>query len=393
MDISSKPEDVFEYVFGSSCEAGYFGLYGKKSSQVIKTMEANISWENARFLIEFKHKLFDIKKIKSGMSGSYIHGYLWEPWMTDWRKQASSIPKDKIINCKDKIIVIRKPLPPHVMPYVPPNMKSFVEIQERQLMTLEEKKIDDLIQKQMQDLKKANQLVFSSEMSDEEKLNVLVEHPYQSINPQLNHNNLLNNWNNKGKNYSHYHMSDSINNIKPRRIISQFITVPRPQDQSKINTNNMMLIPRISKLQTNSENDQKMNNHHFNPYPQYKMSNLDFSAPPNDYICHRCEKKGHWKKFCPTLEDPNFVPLDKKRVPSGIPKSKLKIAETKEELDRAMITEDGKFVVFKEDTSVFNATIGMLGSVSTSDIVGFQKINSDDYDGLSDDNSVYSEKD
>eukprot|EP00961_Rhodomonas_salina_P062465 838354-Rhodomonas_salina.3 len=45
-------------------------------------------------------------------------------------------------------------------------------------------------------------------------------------------------------------------------------------------------------------------------------------TPPAYYICNRCEKPGHWKKNCPTLNDPAF---DQKKFSVGIPISRTRV--------------------------------------------------------------------
>ena len=42
--------------------------------------------------------------------------------------------------------------------------------------------------------------------------------------------------------------------------------------------------------------------------------------PPDTYICHRCNKKGHWKQHCQEKPDPEA----KRKNPTGIPSSFLK---------------------------------------------------------------------
>lgn len=46
-------------------------------------------------------------------------------------------------------------------------------------------------------------------------------------------------------------------------------------------------------------------------------------VPPPSYICHRCNKPGHYIQFCPTNDDPN-IQVVKVRKATGIPKSFLK---------------------------------------------------------------------
>ena len=71
-------------------------------------------------------------------------------------------------------------------------------------------------------------------------------------------------------------------------------------------------------------------------------------VPPSYYVCHRCGQGGHYKHHCPTLSDPNFVPMRARKAPTGIPKSMLRTA-TDEEKDRgAMVSTDGQYFVMKK---------------------------------------------
>ena len=66
---------------------------------------------------------------------------------------------------------------------------------------------------------------------------------------------------------------------------------------------------------------------------------------PEDYICYCCGMKGHYRKDCQKLNEAGFIPLDKRRRPTGIPSCFLKAARTEEELNKAWITLDGRLVV------------------------------------------------
>jgi hypothetical protein len=66
--------------------------------------------------------------------------------------------------------------------------------------------------------------------------------------------------------------------------------------------------------------------------------------PPAGYICHRCGKGGHFKSQCPTLKDPNFTPLDRRRRTTGVPLSELRPARP-DELAWAWLHSDGRLMV------------------------------------------------
>lgn len=67
-----------------------------------------------------------------------------------------------------------------------------------------------------------------------------------------------------------------------------------------------------------------------------------FHRPPARYRCKKCGAlEKHWSWKC-TYKG---KPVNKRKLPSGIPKSLLKKAETEEEKQNAMIDEDGNFVV------------------------------------------------
>ena len=68
--------------------------------------------------------------------------------------------------------------------------------------------------------------------------------------------------------------------------------------------------------------------------------------PPLGYICHRCRKPGHFKSKCPTLHDPNFVPLDNRRRTTGVPLSELRPARPDEHA-WAWVHSDGRLMVPK----------------------------------------------
>lgn len=64
--------------------------------------------------------------------------------------------------------------------------------------------------------------------------------------------------------------------------------------------------------------------------------------------CKACGEAGHIPRTCPKMiSDPSFVPLNRRRPPTGIPKSMLREAKTEDEIRSAWITAEGKYVVKK----------------------------------------------
>lgn len=78
---------------------------------------------------------------------------------------------------------------------------------------------------------------------------------------------------------------------------------------------------------------------------QYRTRQL--KPPPNDYVCLRCGKGGHWKQYCPTWDDPDFVPIKIRKPPTGIPKKFLLKAMTDEQKKNALITSTGELVYIR----------------------------------------------
>ena len=64
-------------------------------------------------------------------------------------------------------------------------------------------------------------------------------------------------------------------------------------------------------------------------------------------ICRACGRKGHSERWCKHKVLRGFVPLWRRRAPSGIPKHRLRLA-LEEEYDTAFLTLDGQLVVDRE---------------------------------------------
>jgi len=79
-------------------------------------------------------------------------------------------------------------------------------------------------------------------------------------------------------------------------------------------------------------------------------------APPPFYVCHRCGGTGHWKQECPSLDNPDYIPVRILRAPTGIPRTFLKKAETEEEKAAAMKTATGDLVIPVQQESPWRDT-------------------------------------
>lgn len=74
--------------------------------------------------------------------------------------------------------------------------------------------------------------------------------------------------------------------------------------------------------------------------------------PPPDYVCHRCEKKGHWKADCPTRDDPMFRPRDQITFAHGVPRRLMRDVQSEEDMQHALRDpkNPSRFVVVDEQT-------------------------------------------
>lgn len=72
--------------------------------------------------------------------------------------------------------------------------------------------------------------------------------------------------------------------------------------------------------------------------------------PPQWYTCYCCGMKGHhYRRDCPKNAEDDFIPINHRGVPHGIPKTKLREAVTEDEKKRAYIDETGKYVLWRID--------------------------------------------
>ncbi|ESQ39888.1 hypothetical protein EUTSA_v10000768mg [Eutrema salsugineum] len=87
---------------------------------------------------------------------------------------------------------------------------------------------------------------------------------------------------------------------------------------------------------------------------------MERKTPPPGYVCHRCNKPGHFIQHCPTNGDPNF---DVKRVkpPTGIPKSMLMATP-----DGSYSLPSGAVAVLKPNEDAFEKEMEGLPSTTRS---------------------------
>ena len=278
---------VFCYVFGSNCQPDFFGSRCLEASAVMKTLKCGLSWDEARFLLEKKHGLFDVKQRKANLVGTFFHGLLWTEGLKDWRREAQPVPRDHIMTHRDRVIVVRRPLLRGLQPYVPPRFRPEMEQMDRETLTQEEKNKEERIIRFFDRMKTGT--AFLEHMTEEEKI---------------------------------------------ERIMGQM------EDQSSVDALRDRLLQR----------------HKRSRYGQFHPSDLELQPsllqpPPPTYLCHRCGQRGHWRYLCPTLSGSRVVPVSVPKLPSGIPKTMLREAQSDEERRNAMMTDDGRLVVMKLYTS------------------------------------------
>jgi hypothetical protein len=280
---ANTDRDVFQYVFGANCALDFFGSQFVDVKTILKTMQSGISWDEARFMIERKHGAFSVAQKKANLIGSYIHGYFWTQGTTNWRKDAKPIPRDHVMLYTDRVIVIRKPLRQTMAAYVPERFRAEMKVQENELQTEEERQREERINKFFEQMK--SHMNFKEDMTEEEKIELLIE---------------------KTKD------QDSINALRER-----ILNKNKRSYQAQFHPSDIEADPSLVK------------------------------PPPDNYVCHRCMKRGHWKHMCPTRHDISFTPVSQPKVPSGIPKTMLREARTDDERKQAMLTDDGRLVVMK----------------------------------------------
>lgn len=308
---SPKPLLKFEYVFGESCEADFFGL--RSAINVIKTLEADIKWEDARFLIERRHGLFTTKQCKPGVTRSYIEGYFFVP---NWRSKRVLINRDYIMKPTDKVVVVRKPLPAGSNYYIPLRFRAEMEQHYRKTMSADELKKEENIKRFIKHIQ-APKFVPGNVKSPECRFKG-PEYQVKSPECQLQ--------------TSHPLSSMTLSNDDDKML--QIAKVAENEDMYKILEEKMMRAVKRPRFE------------------QYHISDLKSDQslqrpPPPMYVCHRCNKPGHWKNQCPTLGDPGFVPVVIPKNPSGIPKTMLKEVVSDEDKKNAMFI-GGKHVVYTQ---------------------------------------------
>ena len=100
---------------------------------------------------------------------------------------------------------------------------------------------------------------------------------------------------------------------------------------------------RILQSQSHTQSVSNTDLHHTELLKMYS------GPPPRDYCCHRCGARGHHYNYvCPTKDDPNWIPLNKRRVLKGIPKKWLRPARP-DELGIACKTIYDELVMFKDE--------------------------------------------
>jgi protein MPE1 len=92
---------------------------------------------------------------------------------------------------------------------------------------------------------------------------------------------------------------------------------------------------------------------HAKPVFKKRIQNVPDHPPPPQYVCYRCEEKGHWIQACPTNNDPNFKPKMRVKRTTGIPRSFLKSVEKPtgddEDMRGVMLNNEGEYVVVEPD--------------------------------------------
>lgn len=85
-----------------------------------------MTWEDARYLIEYKSGLHSpVKQHKASLlMGAYIEGYLWDDQVMkeekhNWRDVLKIIPKTRLMKPTDRVVVVIRPADEKYAPHVP----------------------------------------------------------------------------------------------------------------------------------------------------------------------------------------------------------------------------------------------------------------------------------
>ena len=119
---------VFYYLFASQCSSNSWGFRNnpEKTKKLIRTCEADISWEDARYLIERKSGLHQPLTTHSHPTSQYFEGRLWKDGIRNWRKETTTIPGNYMMKPGDRVIILARPLPHGMKPFVPLKFRADV---------------------------------------------------------------------------------------------------------------------------------------------------------------------------------------------------------------------------------------------------------------------------
>lgn len=225
---------VFYYVFGSQCQSDFFGSRWAERETVVKTLPCGLPWEEARFLLEKKHGLFEVKQRKANLVGSFLQGLLWTEGMKNWRVEARPVPRDHVMTHRDRVIVVRKPMVRGLQPYVPPRFRPEMEQLDRETLPLEEKSREEGILRFFEKMK--SDTGFQETMTEEEKIERIMGQMESRSSVDALRDRML-----------QRHKRSKYGQVHPADLESQ----PSLQE-----------------------------------------------PPPSYYVCHRCGQSGHWKNQC-----------------------------------------------------------------------------------------------
>jgi len=79
-----------------------------------------------------------------------------------------------------------------------------------------------------------------------------------------------------------------------------------------------------------------------------KMLEVEAPEEPDGSYCSACCRNGHTARWCPSKTKNGFVPINRRRMPHGIPKERLRLA-TEDEYDNAFLDSNGKLMVINTD--------------------------------------------